>query len=152
MPVQEPLLQLEERVRKRRLARRNATLFTQIELSGLLAVCVVLLILFMMLPSPPHHSLPLDLAVVSHSVPLPEARQEDAIIVTIVRDGRVFFRNYKTTLDDLPGAIKGAVRDGAKRKVYIKADARARYADVEAVIGAIRQAGILDAVFVTESR
>jgi len=145
-------LQLEERVRKRRLARRNATLFTQIELSGLLAVCVVLLILFMMLPSPPHHPLPLDLAVVSHSVPLPEARQEDAIIVTIVRDGRVFFRNYKTTLDDLPGAIKGAVRDGAKRKVYIKADARARYADVEAVIGAIRQAGILDAVFVTESR
>jgi biopolymer transport protein ExbD len=146
-------LQLEERVRKRRLARRNATLFTQIELSGLLAVCVVLLILFMMLPGPPHqHSLPLDLAVVSHSVPLPDARQEDAIIVTIVRDGTVFFRNDKTTLDDLPGAIKGAVRNGAKSKVYVRADARARYADVEVVIGAIRQAGILDAVFVTESR
>ncbi len=145
-------MQLEERVRKRRLARRNATLFTQIELSGLLAVCIVLLILFMMLPSAPHHSLPVDLAVVSHAVPLPDARQEDAIIVGITRDGTVYFRNYKTTLDDLPGAIKGAVRDGAKRKVYIKADARARYFDVEAVIGAIRQAGILDAVFVTESR
>jgi biopolymer transport protein ExbD len=145
-------LQLEERVRKRRLARRNATLFTQIELSGLLAVCIVLLILFMMLPGAPHHSLPVDLAVVSHSVPLPDARQEDAIIVVVTRDGTVYFRNYKTTLDDLPGAIKGAVRDGAKRKVYIKADARARYSDVEAAIGAIRQAGILDAVFVTESR
>ena len=94
-----------------------------------------------MLPSAPHHSLPVDLAVVSHSVPLPDARQEDAIIVVVTRDGTVYFRNYKTTLNDLPGAIKGAVREGARRKVYVRADARARYADVEAAIGAIRQAG-----------
>ncbi len=145
-------MQLEERVKKRRRAQQNATLFTQIELSGLLAVCIVLLVVFMVGPSAPHHSLPVDLAVVSHAVPLPDARREDAIIVTIARDGRVYFRNYRTTLDDLPRAIEEAVRNGAERKLYVQADARARYSDVDAVIGAIRQAGILDLVFVTERR
>jgi biopolymer transport protein TolR len=145
-------LQLEERVKKRRRARRNATLFTQIELSGLLAVCIVLLIVFMVSPGPPHHSFPVDLAIASHAVPLPDARKEDAIIVMIARDGRVYFRNYRTTLDDLPHEIEEAVRDGAERKVYVKADARARYSDVEAVVDAIRQTGILDVVFMTERR
>jgi biopolymer transport protein TolR len=147
MPAREPLLQLEERVKKRRRARRNATLFTQIELSGLLAVCLVLLIVFLVSPSPPHHSLPVDLAVASHAVPMPDAQKEDAITVMIARDGTVYFRNYRTTFDDLPRAIEEAVRDGSERKVYAKADARARYSDVKATIGAIRLAGIREVAF-----
>ena len=147
MPVKEPLLQLEERVKKRRRARRNATRFTQIELSGLLAVCVVLLIVFLVSSSPPHHSLPVDMAVASHAVPMPDAEKEDAITVMIARDGRVYFRNYRTTLDDLPRAIEEAVRDGSERKVYVKADARARYSDVKATIDEIRLAGIREVVF-----
>jgi biopolymer transport protein TolR len=147
MPVKEPLLQLEERVKKRRRARRNATRFTQIELSGLLAVCVVLLIVFLVSSSPPHHSLPVDMAVASHAVPMPDAEKEDAITVMIARDGRVYFRNYRTTLDDLSRAIKEAVRDGSERKVYVKADARARYSDVKATIDEIRLAGIREVVF-----
>ena len=147
MPVKEPLLQLEERVKNRRRARRNATRFTQIELSGLLAVCVVLLIVFLVSSSPPHHSLPVDMAVASHAVPMPDAEKEDAITVMIARDGRVYFRNYRTTLDDLPRAIEEAVRDGSERKVYVKADARARYSDVKATIDEIRLAGIREVVF-----
>src|SRR5258706_3535433 len=96
VPVWEPLLQLEERVKKRRRARRNATLFTQIELSGLLAVCVVLLIVFLVSPSPPHHSLPVDLAAASHALPMPDAQKEDAITVMIARDGALYFRNYRS--------------------------------------------------------
>jgi biopolymer transport protein ExbD len=101
----------------------------------------------MMLPGVPHHSLPVDLAVASHAVPMPDAQKDDAIIVWIARDGTVYFRNYKTTLDEIPGAIEEAVRDGAEHKVYVKADARARYFDVKAVVDAIRLAGIRDVVF-----
>jgi len=60
-----------------------------------------------------------------------DAQKEDAITVIIARDGTVYFRNYRTTFDDLPRAIEEAVRDGAERKVYVKAEARARYSDVE---------------------
>jgi biopolymer transport protein ExbD len=65
----------------------------------------------------------------------------------IARGGRVYFRNYRTTLDDLPRAIEEAVRDGSARKVYVKAEARARYSDVKATIDEIRLAGIGEVVF-----
>jgi len=64
----------------------------------------------------------------------------------------VYFRNYRTTAADLPQTIEKALRDGAERKVYIKADARARYSDVEGVVDAVRHAGIPDIVFLTEMR
>jgi biopolymer transport protein TolR len=147
MAGREALLQLEERVKKRRRARRNATLFTQVELSGLLPVCVVLLIVFLVSPSPPHHTWPVDLAAASHAVAMPDAEKEDAITVMIARDGTVYFRNYRTTPDDLPRAIAEAVRDGAERKVYVKADARARYSDVKATLDEIRLAGIREVTF-----
>jgi len=103
---------------------------------------------FLVSPSPPHHSLPVDLAAASHALPMPDAQKEDAITVMIARDGALYFRNYRTTFDDLPrAAIEEAVRDGAERKVYVKADARARYSDVKATIDAIRLAGIREVVF-----
>jgi len=43
--------------------------------------------------------------------------------------------------------IQEAVRHGAERKVYVKADARARYSNVEVVMDAIRLAGITNVVF-----
>ena len=141
-------LQLEERVQKRRRVRKNAWLFSQMELSGLLAVCIVLLIVFMIIP-PVHHGSLVDLAVARHAVPIRNAVKENAIIVTIARDGSVYFRNYRTTYDDLPSVIQEAVRHGAERKVYVKADARARYSDVEVVMDAIRLAGITNVVFLT---
>jgi biopolymer transport protein TolR len=150
--VRESLLRLEERVKRRRLARRNAPLFTQIELSGLLAICIVLLAIFLVGPTAPHHSLPVDLAVASHSVPLPHALAEDALIVGITRDGMVYFLNHRTTAKDLTPAIKKALRDGAERKVYVKADARTRYSDVKVVVEAVQRAGVLDVVFLTQER
>ena len=118
------------------------------ELSGFLAICIMLLFVFMVQPSS-HHTLMADLPLTRHAVPMPNARREDAINVTITRDGKVYFRNYRTTCDDLPHAIQEAVRDGGEAKVYVAVDARARYSDVEVVIDAIRQAGIANVVFLT---
>jgi biopolymer transport protein ExbD len=141
-------MRLEERVQRHRQARRNPHLFANIELSGLLAICIVLLVFSMTLPQP-HHSYGPDFDVTNHSLSLPNANKEDAIVVAVMRDGAVYFRNSKTTCELLPDAIRQAVRDGAERKVYVKADARARYVDVEAVIDAIRHAGIANVAFIT---
>lgn len=120
------------------------------ELSGLLAVSIVVLIVFMMQPSP-HHTSMVDLPLTRHAVLMPKARREDAIKVTITNDGTVYFRNYRTTRDDLPRAIQEAVRDGAEAKVYIAIDARARYSAVERVIDAIRQTRIANVVFLAST-
>jgi hypothetical protein len=64
------------------------------------------------------------------TIGLPEVQiKEDAAIVTIARDRRVYFRIYRTTCNDLARAIQEAVRHGAERKVYVKADARANPPD-----------------------
>lgn len=144
-------MRLEERVQKRRRARWDAKLFTQIELSGLLAIIFVLLIAFMMSPDPGRLHFAVDLAAANNSGPKPDAQKEDAIIVWIACDGSVYFRNYKLSRNDIPRAIQDAVQGGAEPKVYVKADARARYSDVETVIDAIRRSGVSNVVFLTKS-
>jgi biopolymer transport protein TolR len=55
------------------------------------------------------------------------ALKEDALIVAVERDGRVFVSRDGTSLADLPGKIREGLSRGAQNKVYIKADARAKY-------------------------
>ena len=53
---------------------------------------------------------------------------------------------------DLPELIRNAYTQGSERKVYLKADARAKYANVERAIGLIRQSGIQEVALLAEDR
>ena len=139
---------LQERLRRYRQARCNTHLFADIELSGLLAISFVLLIVFLMLPIPHGYSY-VDLWRARHSTAQPNARKEDAIIITVTRDGTIYFRNSKTAPAMLPNAIRDAVRNGAERKVYVDVDSRVRYMEVEPVIDAAREAGIWNVALMT---
>lgn len=70
------------------------------------------------------------------------ANREDAIVVAIMRDGKVFFGNELVTAEQLPEKIREWLSHYAERKVYIKADARARYGTVWTVLEAVRSAGV----------
>jgi len=84
---------------------------------------------------------------------LPKALREDAITVAVARDGRLYFGRTRVEADELPALIRRAYLQGAERKVYLKADARAKYADVELAIDSIRQSGVQDvALLVEEAR
>ena len=73
---------------------------------------------------------------------MPGARREDATIVTVTRDGNVFLGNTQVQLPDLPSQITKSLAQGGERKVYLKADARARYVDVKALIEMLKKTGI----------
>jgi biopolymer transport protein TolR len=70
------------------------------------------------------------------------AHREDATIVSITRVGNVFLGNTQVQLADLLGEVKKSLAQGGERKIYLKADARAKYGDVKAVIEAIKKTGI----------
>ena len=116
---------------------------------GLLAVMIVLLFImpgFVVIPHTPR-SASVDLAKVRHAKEAPRANREDAIIVGIQRDGAVYFGNTRVSIDPTaPGAlapqIRKAVAEGADPRVYVRADARARYGAVKDAIDGIREAGI----------
>ena len=97
-----------------------------------------------------HPNSPVDLARMQHSKPLPDAAREDALTVAVTRDGNVFFLNYQVRVGDLGTEIHKKLRAGAEPKVYIKADARAKYGDVAAVVSAVRAAKIQNITFVTQ--
>jgi len=80
----------------------------------------------------------------------PGALREDAITVSVTRDGHVFYRDLEVERSELPARIWESIRGGAPIKVYVRADARARAGDVNRAIDEIQRAGIRDLVIVAE--
>ena len=111
-------------------------------------VVFVLLLVFMTMPTP-HHGLSVDVPHVDHSIPMPGARREDALMVSVTRDGKVYFGvNQIRDAADLCGKVIDRLKDHAvERKVYITADMRARWGAVKPVLDGVRDAGILRVAF-----
>lgn len=95
--------------------------------------------------------IPVDMARTQHAVLKPSALREDAIVIAISRDGSLFFRDGRIRPDHLTEAIRNAVLGGAEKVVYVKADARAKYGDVQALYDRIHAAGVKNITFLTES-
>lgn len=125
------------------MRHRSNGLICNIDVTAFAGVMLVLVYLFMS-PYPVCSSgrPAVDFPKVSSPVPMRAADREDAIVIGIERDGKVFFRTDRTSPEDLPVKIREALRRGAENKVYIKADARAKYASVKEVLDGIHAAGV----------
>jgi biopolymer transport protein TolR len=99
-----------------------------------------------------HRLCTFDLPVSTNALSQPSALKEDAINIVVTRDGQIYFRNTKMLFEDLPDQIEQKVHTGSERKVYLRADARAHYGDIEAVIQQVRLSGIDHVVVATERR
>jgi biopolymer transport protein ExbD len=132
--------------------QRRARLRGVIDVSGFAGVMLALLFLMMFgLRYPMHPRIaPVDMSVAQHSTLQPAANREDVMEVAIARDGTIFFRNRKIPLADIPNVLHEAVRNGAEKNVYVKADAHAKYGDVKVVLDQIRQSGLQNITFLTE--
>jgi len=81
---------------------------------------------------------------------MPGALREDAMRISIRRDGSIFFRDHRVILQDLPEKIREGLRNGAENRIYLNMDARAKYGETIAVLDQIRLAGIERVSFLTE--
>ena len=93
-----------------------------------------------------------DLPRVERPVSMWKALREDALIVAVQKDGTIFFNDDKVAADQLTRGIRERVSKGAERKVYVKADARAKVGAVNEVLDGIRAAGIENVAFLVEQR
>jgi len=73
------------------------------------------------------------MAPTTNAIPMSEADNESAWIVTVVRDGTLYFGTDQVTVARLEEKMKVTPRN-RQAKLYIKADARAHFADVERVL------------------
>lgn len=82
------------------------------------------------------------LPVTSHAVPMPDADQENSLIVSVIDDGPVYFGVEPISLAALVEKVKGSLSNRTEKKLYIKADAGTPYANVVKVLVAMRKAGV----------
>jgi len=73
---------------------------------------------------------------------MPDADQEDALVVTVTGDGGAYLGIDPLSPGTLAEKVNGALSNRAGKKLYIKADARSPYASVVKVLDAVRTAGV----------
>jgi biopolymer transport protein ExbD len=126
------------------LAKRNegAKVNSDINVTPMVDVMLVLLIIFMVVTPMLQKGVSVDLAKVNNPEQMPDADKEDALIVAVMRDGAVFFGNDKTPAAELTGKIKDRLANRVDKRVYVRADSRARYGSVVEVVDNVRAAGV----------
>jgi biopolymer transport protein ExbD len=105
-------------------------------------IMLVLLIIFMVVTPMLTKDIPVDMAAVENPHEMQDADKEDAIVVAITRDGRIYIGNQMMQKEDLTGQIKDRLSTRLDKTVYVKSDARAKYGDVVAIVDEIRSAGV----------
>ena len=136
---------------KRTAAKWPNKIYWRIDVYPFVAVNLALLIIFMIVPGvTPRHSSGPELPRSRYASAIPSAVREDAQIVSIARDGRIFYRNTVIAVDELPDRIRESIKNGADRKVYVRADARARYGGIQRVLDEISKTGIQNICFLAE--
>ncbi len=105
-------------------------------------IMLVLLIIFMVVTPMLTKDLPVDMAAVENPREMQDADKEDAVVVAITRDSRIYIGNTQMKKEELSGQIKDRISSRIDKTVYVKSDARAKYGDVVAVVDEIRSAGV----------
>lgn len=131
-------------LRKSRTSPKLFSDFNTLQFASVMGIVVfAVLLIFMTIPEE-HRGLSVDIPRVLHPVAMRGALREDAMVVVVSRDGRVYFGAEQIIAADLPMRIQDRLKDReVERKVYIKADERARWGGVEAVLEGVRGAGII---------
>jgi biopolymer transport protein TolR len=121
---------------------RPDQLICNINVAGFVGVMLALLYLFMPVNVDGHRGAPVDLPHVGHPVSMAHANREDAIVIAITRDDKLFFRDDQVALDQLPAKIQESVSRGSEKRVYIRADARAKCGWVAEILDGVHSAGV----------
>jgi biopolymer transport protein ExbD/biopolymer transport protein TolR len=134
------------------LAKRVGTFNSEINVTPMVDVMLVLLIIFMVITPMLQKGQNVDLAKTNNPIAMEDADKEDAILVAITKDGSIFFDTEKVSLENLQAKVQDKLSNKADKKIYIKADSRSRYGTVVQAVDAVRTAGVDQVGLLTEQR
>jgi len=136
------------------LATRNvgSAVNSNINVTPMVDVMLVLLIIFMVITPMLQKGVSVDMAKVNNPIPMPDADKEDALLVSIMRDGKIYFGTDVVTADSLTDKVKDRLANRIDKRVFIKSDARTKYGSVVDVVDNVRAAGVDDVGLLTEQR
>ncbi len=125
---------------------------SDINVTPMVDVMLVLLIIFMVVTPMLQKGVSVDMAKVNNPEQMPDADKEDALLVSVTRDGQVYFGSDQVQVDTLTTKVKDRLANKPDKRVYVKADMRAHYGSVVQVVDAVRAAGVDDLGLLTDQR
>ena len=117
----------------------SRALQSDINVTPLVDVCLVLLIIFMVVVPAMVNGVDVQLPETKNSLPVDADRRPFEI--TIKDDGTVYLEELIVRQDEVAAALQRVHDGAAARPVAVRADKRVRYGEVMAVLDACRKAG-----------
>ena len=120
----------------------GANVQSSINVTPMVDVMLVLLIIFMVVTPMLQKGAAVELAKVTSPKAMPDADKEDALLVAVMRDGKVFFGRDQIAPEALTQKVKDKLSNKTGQLVYVKADKRAKFGAVADTVDNIRAAGV----------
>jgi biopolymer transport protein TolR len=120
-------------------SQRDVTTISQINVTPLVDVMLVLLVIFMV-------TAPIIQQGVQVNLPQAKAGAipgtEELLVVTVAKNGRIYLNDNAVSSAELRDKLRAIRKLQADRQVYLRADQDVRYGVVMKTIAEIKQAGI----------
>ena len=124
---------------------------SDINVTPMVDVMLVLLIIFMVITPMLSKGISVDMVKAKNPVAMQAADKDDAVLIAVTREGRVYLGTTQMASDQLPQKVKDLLTNRLDKTVYLRADSRARYQTVVEVVDNLRAAGVDQLGLLTES-
>ena|SRR5205085_10533872 len=125
-----------------KLTKKVTPYNSDINVTPMVDVMLVLLIIFMVITPMLQKGSNVEMAKTNNPIAMEDADKEDAVLIAIQQDGTIFFDTEKVTADQLLTKVSDRLSNRADKRIFIKADGRAKYGSVVEVVDNVRSAGV----------
>jgi biopolymer transport protein ExbD/biopolymer transport protein TolR len=132
------------------MKRVKMSAVSDINVTPMVDVMLVLLIIFMVITPMLSKGISVDMVKTRNPISMQAADKDDAVLVAITREGKVFLGSEQTKPEDLPSKVKDLLTDRLDKTVYLKCDARSKYEKAVDVVDNLRAAGVDQIGLLTE--
>lgn len=136
------------------MAKKTTSLgaVADINVTPMVDVMLVLLIIFMVITPMLQHGHSVDMAKATNTHDMTDADKEDAVLLAVTRDGKVFLQSDQIQPDQITTRVKDMLANKLDKTVYVKSDRAAKYGAVVTVVDNVRAAGVDTLGLLTEKR
>ena len=131
----------------KRSARRRPHLVSEINVTPLVDVMLVLLVIFMVTSPMLVAGVNIDLPSTSSA---PATGQDEPLSVTVDRQGQLYIQESPTTLAELTPKLRAISKENFETRIFVRGDKSVDYGKIIQVMAAINHAGFMRVALVTE--
>jgi len=128
----------------------KGTVKSDINVTPLVDVMLVLLIIMMLVAPMLQQGVPVRLPLADNTAEKPDT--QDQTVLTVDAQNRFYVNAKEVSREEMPARVAAALEDKAEKIVYLKGDQEASYSAIMTAMDDLRQAQIEDIALITERK